>query len=79
MSEFYPDNHERVEAFDRGRALEQIIDSYLGDDKEYLLEEHDLEDRIGAVYGMLLELGEDPDIVLTEAGVLEKEENDDEV
>lgn len=79
MSEFYSDDPERSKEFERGRALEQIIDNYLGDDKEYLMEEHDLEDRIGAVYGMLLELGEDPDVVLTEAGVLEKEENDDEV
>lgn len=78
MSELNPGDQERAEAFDRARALEQIIDSYLQADKEYLMEEHDLDDRVGAVYGMLLEMGEDPDIILVEAGVLEKE-GDDEV
>lgn len=79
MGEFSAENQEQAVEFDREKALDQVIDLYLAEDKEFLSDEHDLEERVGAVYGMLLELGEDPDQILADVGVLEKEDQDDEV
>lgn len=69
---------ERAAEFDRERALDSVITEYFADDKDFLAE-HEFEDRIGAVYGMLLEVGEDPDVVLGEAGIMEEEDNENEV
>ena len=79
MGEFSAENQEQAVEFDREKALGQVIDLYLSDDKEFLNKGHDLQERVGAVYGMLLELGEDPDQILEDVGVLEKEDRDDEV
>lgn len=79
MTELPTENQEQAVEFDREKALDQVIDLYLGDDKEFLSDEHDLEERVGAVYGMLLELGEDPDQILEDVGVLEKKDEEDEV
>jgi hypothetical protein len=75
MSELGSENQEQAAEFDRERALAGVIDQYFPEDKEFL-EGHDLDDRIAAVYGMLLEQGEDPDVVLADAGVIEGEENE---
>lgn len=79
MGEFSTENQEQAVEFDREKALDQVIELYLADDKEFLNDEHDLEERVGAVYGMLLELDEDPDQILQDVGVLDKEDEDDEV
>jgi hypothetical protein len=76
MTEFEPGNPEAAAEFEQKLALNSVIEQYLGDEKEFL-EGFDGEDRLGAVYGMLIELGEDPDIILVEAGVLEREGEDE--
>ena len=68
-----PQNPER----DRLAALAEVVEQYFPDDKEFVTE-LDFEEALGFVYGQLLETGEDPDTVLVEAGVIEKE-GDDEV
>lgn len=60
--------------FERQAALQQLIEQYLPEDIDFL-EEMDEEDKLGYIYGQLLELGEDPDEVLHEFGVTE--ENDE--
>lgn len=70
MSEHNESGQERAEAFDMERALNQVIEDYFQADAEFLYE-HDVDERVGAVYGMLLEIGEDPDMILGDAGVLE--------
>lgn len=59
------------------RTLEAVIGQYFGEEYRGFFAGHDLEDRIGAVYGMLLENGHDPLNVLIEAGILRG--GDDEV
>ena len=76
MGEYEENSVEQAVEFERKRALDVIIAEYLDADEEFL-DGHDFEDKVGAVYGMLLELGEDPDVILGEAGVLEKENNDE--
>jgi len=39
----------------------------------------DEEDQLGYIYGQLLEMGEDPDVILQEFGITEKDEDEDEV
>ncbi|HET8690317.1 MAG TPA: hypothetical protein VFL81_02680 [Candidatus Saccharimonadales bacterium] len=73
MGEGLDQNPEHVERFDREQALADLVENYFPEDAEFL-GEMDFDDRLGAVYGQLLELGEDPDAVLTEAGVLEDED-----
>ncbi len=59
---------------ERAVGLEQIIELYLTvDDAEFLVD-LEPEDRLGYVYGRLLELGADPDLVLAEFGVTEMED-----
>ena len=61
----------------RHEALKSVVGEYLdADDAIFLDEIDDEEERIEYVYGRLLEQGEDPDKVLEQAGVTEK---DDEV
>ena len=76
MGEYEENSVEQAVEFERKRALDVIIAEYLEADEEFL-DGHDFEDKVGAVNGMLLELGEDPDVILGEAGVLEKENNDE--
>lgn len=76
MTEFEAHEQERAEKFNRERALDTVVKEYLETDEEFL-SGHDLDDRIGAVYGMLLEQGEDPDVILGDAGVLEKEDDNE--
>ena len=76
MGEYEENSVEQAVEFERKRALDVIIAEYLEADEEFL-DGHDFEDKVGAVYGMLLELGEDPDVILGEAGVLEQEDEDE--
>ncbi len=71
MSEFLlPSNPE----LERETALRQVIEQYLPEDAEFLAD-MDEEDKLGYMYGQLLEMGEDPDEILHEFGVTE--ENDE--
>ncbi len=74
MTEQYvpPSDPER----ERAQAFVNVVEQYLPDDKEFILD-MDEEEALGYVYGMLIEMGEDPDVVLREFGVTE--EGDDEV
>jgi len=49
----------------------RVIEKYFSEDAEYYLGFEDEEDLVGALYGALLEIGEDPDEVLIRFGVLE--------
>lgn len=53
------------------RALDRLIETYLPDDKEFL-EDMDEPDQLGYIYGRLLEGNEDPDEILAEFGITEK-------
>ena len=56
--------------FERETALRRLIEQYLPEDVEFLGDMDD-EDKLGYVYGQLLEQGEDPDEILREFGVTE--------
>ena len=73
MNEFepLPSNPER----DRFAALAALVEQYFPDDKEFI-SELDFEEALGFVYGQLLETGNDPDEVLYEFGVIEREEDE---
>ncbi|HRJ06619.1 MAG TPA: hypothetical protein PK096_02990 [Candidatus Saccharibacteria bacterium] len=64
--------------FEREKALRQVIEQYLPEDAEFLAD-MDEEDQLGYIYGQLLEMGEDPDVILQEFGITEKDEDEDEV
>ncbi|HET7629741.1 MAG TPA: hypothetical protein VFK03_00035 [Candidatus Saccharimonadales bacterium] len=70
MSENLGQDPEQAEQFNAERALGGVVDNYFPEDAEFL-GEMDFEDRLNTVYRQLLELGEDPEVVLAEAGVLE--------
>lgn len=76
MSEFDPRGPEMAGEFECRRALQNVIEEYFDEHQDFL-EGFDLEERVGAVYGMLLEIGEDPDVVMIEAGVFVKEDDDE--
>lgn len=76
MNEMSPEAGGNAAEFDRQRALNTVIEEYFPEDKEFL-DGFGLEDKVGTVYGMLLELNEDADAVLAESGVLEKAEGDE--
>lgn len=73
MSEFepIPTNPER----DRLATLAAVVEEYFPEDKEFVTG-LDFEEALGFVYGQLLEQGEDPDVVLVEAGVVEGEDHE---
>ncbi len=71
--QYHPPSDPELE---RARAFASVVEQYLPEDKEFILD-MDEEEALGYVYGMLLEMGEDPDVVLREFGVTE--ENEDEV
>ncbi len=59
---------------ERIAALEAVVDQYLDkDDQLFLTEMGDESERIGYVYGRLLDVGEAPDLVLKEFGVTEED------
>ena len=64
-----PEEDEFVD--ERKQALDGVIEGYLEDEDREFLEGIDESERIGYVYGRLLEQGEDPDKVL-QSGVLER-------
>lgn len=73
MGEYLGQNPEQGERFNRERALANVVENYFPEDAEFL-GEMDFDDCLGAVYGQLLEIGEDPATILGEAGVLEGED-----
>ena len=73
-AEQLPNPEHDSEVLARHEALRGIVANYLDVDDAVFLDEMDDEDeRIGYVYGRLLEQGEDPDEVLLENGVIEDE------
>ena len=61
---------------ERRVALDQLIDQYAPEDKDFIAD-MDEEETIGYLYGLLLGMGEDPDVVLKDFGVTEDGENDE--
>lgn len=57
-------------------AIGRLIDGYLSEYKEDLLEIDDLDDLLGGVYGALLNEGYDPDDLLVEYGIIETGEGE---
>lgn len=51
-------------------GLARIIEDYFPHDFDFL-SDMEMEDMVGALYGMLLEIGEDPDEILKLNGVTE--------
>lgn len=72
MNELLPQSNPNLE---RESALWQLIEQYLPEDIEFLTD-MDEEDKLGYIYGQLLEMGENPDEILHKFGVTEE---DDEV
>lgn len=61
---------------ERAKALGQIIEQYMPDDTDFIAG-MDEDEAVGYVYGMLLEMGEDPDTILKDFGVIEEGESDE--
>lgn len=59
------------EAFERMRSLANLIEQYFPNDKEFILG-LDFEEALGFVYGQLLDVNEDPDVILMDCGVIER-------
>lgn len=59
-------------------ALKEVVSAYLDQDDAMFIdvELQAVEDIINYVYGRLLELGEDPDVILKECGVTEEEDSE---
>jgi len=57
--------------FEQESGLWRIVDQYMPEDREFL-EDMDMFDRLGYVYGTLLSMDEDPDVILAEFGVTER-------
>lgn len=51
------------------RGLKELMDAYFPEEWEFVEGLH-FEEALGYVYGVLLELGEDPDEVLNEFGII---------
>jgi hypothetical protein len=70
--------HDNFEEDGDEPTLESLIwgvaSEYLGKDDTEFMVELDPEDRLGYVYGRLLENGEDPDEILQQHGIIEGEE-----
>ena len=59
----------------RNEGLITIVAEYLDENDATFLDDMDDEgERIGYVYGRLLELGEDPEVILRDSGVTERGE-----
>lgn len=72
MSDHLPQSAEDI---DRLMAMHRVVEVFFPDDVAFILEQLlDEEDEISFLYGQLLEVGEDPDEVLTTYGVIEREE-----
>lgn len=56
-------------------GLELLIDNFFPEDSDFLAG-LDEEDKLGAVYGQLLEIGEDPDEVFARYGITDGDENE---
>lgn len=76
-----PAEQEVAKELQQVQKLREVCDQYFPQfglekaDIEALFEDAqgDFTDALGAVYGQLLENGEDPDTILAEAGILEEE------
>ena len=71
MSEYLPDSNEDI---NRLLAIQHLVHDKFPDDEKFILEQlEDEEDVNDFLYGQLLEIGEDPDEVMQQYGVLEEE------
>ena len=77
MSEIPGGDEERAAEFARENALKKVIEEYFPEDQEYFAGYEFFDDRLGAVYGQLLEYGESAERILGEAGILEEEKGDE--
>lgn len=66
MSEKF--GHEKIEEVSVMEALSNVVEEYLPEDAEWLME-FDEDELIGAVYGLLIEQGLDADEILEQFGV----------
>ena len=69
MNEYDRQNHE----LEPLAGLEAIIGDYFPEDEEFLTGMDD-EDKLGAVYGQLLEAREDPDEIFQNYGISEEDD-----
>ena len=67
MSEFISQPNPELE---RGTALLRVTEQYFPEDVEFLAD-MDEGDKLGYIYGQLLEMGKDPDEILQGFGVTE--------
>lgn len=72
MSEFISRSNPELE---REAALLRVIEQYFPEDTDFLAD-MDEEDKLGYIYGQLLEAGQDPDEILQEFGVTEEGDNE---
>jgi len=57
---------------DRLMAMQRVVERYFPEDVEFIVRELlDEEDEVSFLYGQLLEIGEDPDEVLAQFGIIE--------
>lgn len=72
MSEHLPQSNEDLS---RLLAIQRLVHDKFPDDEHFMLEElADEQDVNGFLYGQLLEIGEDPDEVMEQYEILEKEQ-----
>lgn len=73
MTEFFPEQEQNFES-ERQIGLRALIAERLdAEDAEFIDGMDDQAEIIGYVYGRLLEIGEDPDKLLEEFGIIEGE------
>ena len=75
MSEFI-NNEPNIEQL-RVEGLKEVCERYLDpEDIEFLEEMEDEDERVGYVYGRLLDIGEDPDDLFEQYGVTERDDDE---
>ena len=70
MSEQLSTNAEQGSEFDSLAKMHEIITNFLPEDAEFLAE-FDEEDLLGTLYGLLNDIGEDPDEIFAEYSIVE--------
>jgi hypothetical protein len=66
---FAPDSHEVEAEQSLEERVGQIIAKYFPEDESWLEEFTDIGDKLGAIYGQLVEIGEDPDEAFVTYGI----------
>lgn len=72
MNEFLSQPNSEIEI--RVGLYDALVAHLDNDDKEFIDEIYDLEERLNYIYGRLIEEGKDPDEILQQYGVLEEGE-----